>query len=303
MVLGYGGVTEADAEAAVEAYIEAGGNFIDSARCYGDSEAVLGRVVKRMDARERVFLCSKSQGGRTEDDIGMIREDVEESLRILGTDHIDLCYLLWPPSDMDLLQRILDVYDELKEEGKVRAVGASIGKGSVSDEETNLCRMYIGTGRIDAIQLVYSIGRQKTREIFQMALEGGVGLVARTVLENGFLTGKYPPGTVFPERQGDHRCRWSGETLQRILEVAQDLKKRAVVPHYETLTQVAIRFSMQPEAISSALVGAKTAEQTRQNMATGELPDLPQEILEMLQHEYGDLTEAFNANTPERRWR
>ena len=304
MVLGYGTVTETDAEAAIEAYLEAGGNFIDSARVYGESEAVIGRVLKRLDARGQVFICSKTTaGGLTLEDIDCIREDVETSLRTLRTDHIDLSYMHTPPSDMDVLQRALDAYDELKEEGKVRAVGASIGKGSVNQETNDLCKMYIGTGRIDAIQLVYSIGRQKAREIFEMAHKAGVGLVARTVLENGFLTGKYPPGTDFPERQGDHRCRWSGDTLQRILEVAQELKERAVLPPYENLTQVAIRFAVQPEAISSALVGAKNAEQTRQNMATGELPALPQDLVEMLQKEYGDMTETFNANTPDGNWK
>ncbi len=185
------------------------------------------------------------------------------------------------------------VFEQLREEGKIRFIGASIKGPDVTPATVDLCRQYIDTGRLDVIQLIYSIFRQKTREIFGHAQANRVGLVGRTALESGFLTGKYEPGHGFSGN--DHRQRWAGR-LAQVLESAQDLNRTAVRPPYETLTQVALRFAMIPNAIGSTIVGAKSVEQTEANRATTELPPLDQELAERLVSDYSDRTAEFNGS-------
>jgi aryl-alcohol dehydrogenase-like predicted oxidoreductase len=190
------------------------------------------------------------------------------------------------------MNRDLDVFEQLRQEAKIRFIGASIKGANVTQNTVDLCRQYIDTGRLDVIQMIYSIFRQKTRDIFQEARAKNVGLVGRTSLESGFLTGKYEPGHEFTGT--DHRKRWNRERLRKILECAQRLKKTAVNPPYESLAQVAIRFAMLPDAIASTIVGAKSADQVQANLRALDLPPLDQTLVDRLITEYGDLTEEFN---------
>ena len=289
-VLNYGEVSEKEALACLETYIEAGGNHIDTARAYNDSERRIGLILKDPKKREKLFVASKTPSNDPEG----IRKAVEESLRLLQTEYVDLYYMHMPPDDVDEMNRALDAYEQLREEGKIRFIGASIKAGHISQATVDLCRQYMDTGRVDVIELIYSIIRQKTREIFQEAKAKNVGLVGRTALENGFLTGKYKPGHEFSESAGDHRHRWTGERLRRILAEAQKLKETAVKPPYETLIQVAIRFAMMPDAIASTIVGAKSVKQVRENLRVLELPPLDQELVDRLIKEYSGRDSEFN---------
>ena len=286
---GYGEVSEREARECLEAYLTAGGNHIDTARYYNRSEAVIGRLLADLDARDRVFLASKAwQHGENG-----IRENLETSLRELQTDCIDLYYIHVPPADPAEMNRELDAFEALRDQGKIRFIGASIKGPRVTQQTVDLCRQYIRTGRVHAIQLIYSIFRQKNREVFDEAAAAGVGLVARTVLESGFLTGKYEPGHRF-ERDGDHRKRWDEESLCRILETAQDLSRTAVPPEYESLAQVAIRFAMRPQAITSTIVGARTPAQTESNLHALQASPLPESLVSRLVDEFGGRTDEFN---------
>ncbi|MFP4380868.1 MAG: aldo/keto reductase [Candidatus Sumerlaeia bacterium] len=292
---GYGEVDDKIGEETLETYLDMGGNFIDTAHLYGNSEELIGNVLKRRGGRENLYICSKSPGGASEDKLDLIREHVELSLKRMGTDYVDLYYLHSPPEDADLMNRALDIYDELKSEGKVMAVAASIKGPAVTDATTELCRQYIDTGRIDAIQLIYSILRQKNAEIFDYAQEKGVALVARTSIESGFLSGKYKPGVNFKEGKGwDHRGRWDQEQLAQILEKVQELEGFAVQPPYEGLAQVAIRFALESPQVSACIPGAKNPEQVKKNMAVAELPPLDSELVKKLRTEYSGLEDLVN---------
>lgn len=287
--LNYGDVSEKEALACLETYIEAGGNHIDTARYYNDSERIVGLILKNPEKRARIFLASKS----IQNDPEGIRTDLEESLRLLQTEYLDLYYIHMPPDDIDRMERDLDMFEQLRDEGRIRFIGASIKGPAVTQATVDLCRQYTNTGRVDVIQLIYSVFRQKTREIFQEAKTKNVGLVGRTSLESGFLTGKYKPGHEFTGR--DHRKRWSSECFLKVLECAQELKETAVKPPYETLAQIAVRFAMLPDAIASTIVGAKSVEQTRANLRSLEMPPLDQKLVGRLVGEYGYRTEEFNS--------
>ena len=287
----YGPVPEAEAVEVIHSYIQAGGNFIDTARVYGESEAILGKVLSQGKLREQILLATKTLKGNERDTIPAIREELEESLRLLKTEYLDLYYLHQPPNDPAVMNQALDLLESFKKEGKLRAIGASIKGPAVTDATVKLCRQYIDSGRIDAIQLVYSILRQKNAPIFDYARQKGVGIVVRTSIESGFLSGKYRPGQVIAE---GHRKRWTPETQSLIFTKVSEMEKYAIQPPYTSMPEVAVRFALDHREVSSVIVGARTAEQMKKNMAIASLPSLLPLIRARLEEEFGGLTESFN---------
>ena len=288
---GYGTVSEDDAFASIRAFVEAGGDFIDTARRYGTSEEILGRFLKREGLHDKVVLATKTP----ELEESGIRSDVETSLRMLQTDSVGLCYLHAPPDDPDEMERVLDVFLQLKAEGSIRAIGASVKGPDVTQDTVDLCRQYIRSGKVDALEVIYSMFRQKNAEMFAEAEETGVAIIVRGVLESGFLTGKYLPGHEFSDPQG-HRYRWSKEKLEGILADVQDVTHLAVHPPYERISQAAIRFVLDTPNVTSIIPGARNAEQMHQNMAPANLPPLHSEIMNELRHRYADSGERFNTD-------
>jgi aryl-alcohol dehydrogenase-like predicted oxidoreductase len=295
--MSYGKVEEETALATIAAYIDAGGNFIDTARNYGNSERVLGDYFRAHGGREDVFIATKSSNRDPEG----VKAELATSLELLGTDYVDVYFLHSPPDDADEMRRLLDVYEGFKREGRIRAIGASIRGPNVTQETVDLCRQYIREGRTDTLMIIYSIFRQKNAAIFEEAAQNGVALLARTVLESGFLTGKYAPGHTFGGT--DHRKRWGGEHLEHILEEARYLAETFVAPPYESLAQVATRFVLDQKlesgepAIANLTLGAKSPAQVAQNVQAGELPPLPDDVMARLKARYAGKGEAFNTGT------
>ena len=157
---------------------------------------------------------------------------------------------------------------------------------------------------MDVLEVVYSILRQLTAEMFDYAKENGVGIVARTAIESGFLSGKYQPGHVFGDSDsGDHRNRWPAEIRDRILQMVCDMQTFAVRPPYENMAQAAVKFALAPPAVTSVIIGAKNADQMRRNMTLESLPQLDNDIVERLKREYGDKTRLCNSDpSKDPRW-
>jgi aryl-alcohol dehydrogenase-like predicted oxidoreductase len=287
----YGPVPEAEAVEVIHSYIQAGGNFIDTARAYGESEAILGRVLSKEKLREQVVLATKTLKGNERDTLPGIRQELEESLRLLQTEYVDLYYLHQPPADSEVMNQAFDLLQTMKKEGKLRAIGASIKGPAVTDATPKLCRQYIDSGQVDAIQVVYSILRQKNAAIFDYAHQKGVGIVVRTSIESGFLSGKYRPGQVISE---GHRKRWTPETQSLIFQKVIEMEKYAIRTPYASMPEVAVRFALDHREVSSVIVGARTAEQMKKNMAIASLPSLSPLIRAKLEKEFGGLTESFN---------
>ena len=289
----YDAVGEDDAIACIETYLDAGGNFIDTAsnKAYGLAQFFIGKVLAKRKDRKNLFIASKTPNSASLDTLPNIQVDLEESLRVMGIDYLDLYYLHWPPSEADVMNRILDEYERFKAEGKIRAIGASIKGPSVTQETLDLCRQYIDTGRVDVIQVVYSMFRQMNKEIFDYAVGKGVGIVARTALESGILTGKYRPGHRFTK---GHRANYSEQVQEAMLKAVEYVENLALKPPYEKAAHVAIKFSLEPQEISSLLLGARNAKQVEELLHTVSLPDLAQGIVEKLKADYGQATLQFN---------
>lgn len=284
----YGSVSEADAVATLEAYFDGGGAFIDTARAYHESERIVGEVTTRRGNRADIVIASKTKQLMAEG----IRRELEESLRLLQTDYIDLHYLHSPPDDPDDMNRILDVFSQLKDEGKIKLIGASVKGPDVTQDTVDLCRQYIHSGRVNALQVIFSIFRQQNAQMFAEAHEHGVGIVARTSLESGFLTGKYKPGHAFSG--DDHRKRWNKTRLETILGHVADVEALAVQPPYETISQVALRFALDTPGVDSIIPGAKNAAQVQHNLSVLDLPPLGQTIYDRLASAYGQPNPIYN---------
>ncbi|MEO0562997.1 MAG: aldo/keto reductase [Chloroflexota bacterium] len=284
----YGEVTEADAVETLETYFALGGNFIDTARAYHESERIIGEVTARLGNRENIFIASKTKQLTAEG----IHEELEATLRLLQRDYVDLYYLHAPPDSPDDMNRILDVFSDLKAAGKIRLIGASIKGPDVTQHTVDLCRQYINTGRVDALQVIYSIFRQRIAEMFTAAHEHDVAIVARTSLESGFLTGKYKPGHQFGG--DDHRQRWSRARLETILSHVAEVEQIALKSPYETLSQVALRFALDTPGIDTIIPGAKNARQLRSNLSILNLPPLDEAVYKHLIQRFGNPDPIYN---------
>lgn len=260
--VGYGPVERGHALAALETYVNSGGNFIDTARIYGNSEDLVGGFVKAHGARKELFVCSKSKSVVEE----AIKQDLEETLVRLRAGYLDLYYLHEPPENLEEMNRVLEIFENLRRQGLIKGIGASIKGPNVTSLTQELCLQYIHSGRVDAIQLIFSVFRQRNRTVFQAAEAAGVAVVARTALENGFLTGKYPPGHRFGEK--DHRGRWDGPRVDEILSEVARLKASAVTAHFENLADLAIRFAYDEPLVTTILVGARDEGQVQSNLRT-----------------------------------
>jgi len=219
--------------------------------------------------------------------------DLEESLRLLQTDHIDLYQLHQPPEKYDDMMLALDEMEKFRGEGKIRFIGASIKGPNVTDATVELCKQYLETNRLDTIQLVYSILRQKMRPVIEEAQEQGVGIIIRTVLEGGLLTGKYQPGHEFSGI--DQRTRYEKSHLDVILKSVADLKQNLVLPTpYENLSQVAIKFSLSAIGGSTLIIGARKASEVEENIRVAGFPNLPNEIIDYLVNRFFKINDKSN---------
>jgi aryl-alcohol dehydrogenase-like predicted oxidoreductase len=295
---GYGPMSEKNAVETIEAYLDAGGNLIDTAPAYVNSEKYIGKALKGRGIREQIYITTKTLMGDTLDTIPDIRPECEESLRLLQTDYIDVYFLHNPPDEPDVMNRAIDVFEELKDEGKVKSIGASIKLANITPATVALCRQYIDTGRVDVLEVAYSIIRQANAENFAYAYEKGVGIITRTAIESGFLSGKYKPGDVFNE---GHRDRWDKDTVQLILKHASELQSYAVREPYQSLAQVALRFALVPKEVSCLIVGPENPDEVRKNAETMSLPPLDDDLVERLRKDFDGKTGLFNLN-PQKQW-
>ena len=291
-VMGYGAVAETDALDVLRAYVDLGGNFIDTARAYNDCERVIGLFLGELRNRERMIITTKTISGQSAESIPAIRKDLEESLRQMRTEYVDVLLLHQPPEDHDTIHRALDELLLLKEEGKIRATGASIKGPDVTGKTESLCRLYLKTGKCEVIELVYSILRQKHRRVIEEASDEGVGIIVRTSLESGLLTGKYLPGHAFVGQ--DQRSRYGEDRLALVLKTVQEMQRTVVCPPYTALTEIAIKFALSLEGVSSVIVGARNRAQLEGNTRAARLPDLDRALVRFLEERYGHMTEQAN---------
>ena len=138
---------------------------------------------------------------------------------------------------------------------------------------------------------IYSLLRPANAAVFAEAAQLGVAIIARTVLESGFLSGNYTPAHIFSGN--DHRQRWNADQRQRILEAVQRLA--ANLPSgVASVPELAIRFALTPPEVSVVIPGAKRPEQVERNWRAAAGPGLPDDLVAELRTRLADLQEVVN---------
>ncbi|MGO4747771.1 aldo/keto reductase [Streptomyces sp. 2MCAF27] len=268
------GATEDESVRALQRAIDLGVNFIDTARGYGESERIVGRVVReRAAAGDEVLVATKvppknrvwpAPAGLDPAETfpgAHIRESVETSLRVSGLDHFDvLQFHVWSDEWVgrgDWLETIA----ELKREGKIRLFGVSI-----NDHEPDNALALVTSGAVDTVQVIYNIFDQSPAEaLLPACAEHGVGVIVRVALDEGGLTGRITAGATFPE--GDFRNRYfrgdrPAQVEQRVSAIVADL---GITP--DEMAETALRFVLSSPAVSTVIPGMRTVRNVERNTA------------------------------------
>jgi aryl-alcohol dehydrogenase-like predicted oxidoreductase len=252
---------------------ELGVNLIDTAECYGHhtSEAFVGNAIKR--DRDRWIVATKfghvfhGPFNRTDERSARdVREQVTQSLKALQTDYIDLhqYHSVRDSEFMDLAVKA--ELSRLVTEGKVRFVGNSIGSGAIT--ETGECGQapFSSEYNVGALQVIYNRLDQKPAmgkpSVFDIAQQQNLGVLARVPLASGFLSGKYKPGTTFPD--GDVRAKWKDPKLDEKLALVQQIANTEVPPGVDMATW-ALAWCLKHPAVTAVIPGCKDAKQLEQN--------------------------------------
>ena len=282
LAVGWAKADDRDSIRALEAAFDEGINFYDTSDVYGmgHSEELLAQVFSKR--RAQVVIATK--GGNLNDEAGQWQKiftgaflagRVEESLRRLGTDYIDLYQLHTPRNDAECEQALAsaEAMSRLVEQGKLRAYGLSIGP-----LEHGLRQIDHGFGA--TIQVVYNaLERGPEEKLLPAAKKANYGIIPRVPLASGFLTGKYTGDTQFDKQ--DHRSRMTAEQKRDWTEKANRLRPMAKELGV-TLAQLALQYILARDAVSVVIPGARNPDQARQNAAVGKLPPLSDALVKKI---------------------
>ncbi len=271
------GCDEATSRAIVDRFLEAGGNFIDTADIYstGVSEEITGRAIR--DTRKSLVLATKVAGpmGSGPNDLGLSRkhilDGVDASLRRLGTDYIDL-YQVHAYDPTTPLDETLGALDDCVRAGKVRYLGCS-NYSAWQLMKANAVAWELGLARFDCLQPQYSlICRSIEREHLPLCIEEGIGVIPWGPLGGGLLTGKMGKGRALPEgtRAAVDTMNQERFRSERNLEIA-DFVAQIARTLGRTSSQVALAWVMGQQGVTSPIFGARTLEQLEDNLGAAEL--------------------------------
>ena len=291
------GSDEATARAMFDRYLDAGGNFVDTADLYteGQSETLLGRFITANGSRDRIVLTTKfsynaepgnpNAGGNGRKNI---LRAVEGSLRRLRTNYIDL-YLLHTWDRVTPAEEVLRTLDDLVRAGKIRYAGLSDVPAWYAAQIQTLAQAHHLQPLVN-LQLQYSlVERNIEREYASLAQELGYGITAWSPLGMGLLSGKYKPSESGHDGAGDGRIQALKSSGLASLQDKFTPRNWAIVSAVElvarehdlSMAQVAIQWAVRRPAVGSVILGARTMAQFEDNLAALER-SLPDEALRRL---------------------
>jgi aryl-alcohol dehydrogenase-like predicted oxidoreductase len=282
----WGDVSDRESLAALEKAVDCGVNFIDTADVYGmgRSERLVAEL--KRSRKEQIVVATKA-GRRlsphTAD--GYNRQNltafVEDSLRNLSTDCLDLVQLHCPPADVYYRPEVFSVLDGLVQAGKIRYYGVSV-------ERVEEALKAIEYPNVQTVQIVFNCFRQRPADLFfAEAARRQVGILARVPLASGLLTGKMTRQSSFAA--DDHRNfnrhgeafdvgeTFSGVDFETGLEAVEQL--RQLVPPGVSLAQFALRWILMFDAVTCAIPGAKRPDQAEDNCRSAEVPPITNDVM------------------------
>jgi aryl-alcohol dehydrogenase-like predicted oxidoreductase len=302
----WGGVSEDDALAALNEALDRGITFIDTADVYGGgrSERLIARL--RRERPDDDFVVATKAGRGLDPHVAEgytaanIEGFVDESLRRLEVDTLDLLQLHCPPTEVYYHPELFAGLDDMVRRGKLRNYGVSVEKV----EEALKAIEYPG---VSTVQIIFNILRQRPAGLFfREAKARDVGVIVRVPLASGLLTGKMSPSTEFAA--DDHR-RFNrhgeafdvGETFAGVpfevgLAAVEEL--RPLVPEGATMAQLALRWILMFDAVSAVIPGGKRPSQVADNAAAADLPDLAPDVMARI----GEIYDTYAREHVHQRW-
>ncbi len=282
------GAQDSESLRALHRAADLGVNFFDTALAYGNghSEALIGQFLR--ERKEPVILASKipprnmtwpARPGTLLSEAfsyAHIIRSTERSLKNLGVEVIDIQQLhVWLDEWTDVSEWY-EAITTLKAEGKIRFAGISI-----NDHQPSNALKAVASGKIDTVQVIYNVFDQTPREdLFGACLHEDVGVIVRVPFDEGGLLGTITPETTFP--QGDFRNNYfRGERKQQVFERTERLKT-LLGPDAATLPELALRFCLQPEAVSTVIPGMRATVNVERNCAVSDGRRLSQAMIEKL---------------------
>jgi aryl-alcohol dehydrogenase-like predicted oxidoreductase len=284
-----------NADKILNAALDEGINFIDTADVYesGESEIAVGKIVKK--TRNRVYVATKcgrqinpyvSEGYTPQ----ALRDYVEDSLKRMNLECLDLIQLHCPPTQVYYRPEIFGEFEKLKTEGKILNLGVSV-------EKVEEALKAIEFENVNTVQIIYNIFRQRPHDyFFQKAAEKNVGIIVRVPLASGLLSGKYSLQTKFGK--GDHRSNnrngehfdkgetFAGIPYEKGIEAVEKIKHQIIDP--EQLALIASKWILMKPEVSCIIPGASNVNQVKTNVLASALQDIDEKILSAIDTIYLD---------------
>jgi len=280
----WGNVSDQESLAALNSAIDCGVNFIDTADVYGDgrSEHLIAQL--KNQRKDEIIVATKAGRKLPKQSIeGYSRENltawIEDSLRNLAVDALDLLQLHCPPTELYEHAEVFGILDDLVKAGKIRYYGVSV-------EKIEEALKAIEYPNVQSVQIIFNCFRQRPAELFfPRAKEKKVGILARVPLASGMLTGKLKSDSKFAA--DDHRNfnrhgemfdvgeTFSGVDYETGLDAVEEM--RALRSNGVSMSQFALRWILMFDAVTCAIPGGKRPDQVADNCHASDLPPLTPE--------------------------
>lgn len=291
----WGRVSDEESLAALHKAIDSGVNFIDTADVYGDgrSERLIAQLKK--SRKEEIIVATKAGRRLPRQTVeGYSRENlklwVEDSLRNLAADTLDLLQLHCPPTALYDRPEIFGMLDDLVQAGKILHCGVSV-------QTIEEALKAITVPNVQTVQIIFNCFRQRPAELFfSRAKQRQVGILARVPLASGLLTGKLRRDSTFPP--DDHRNfnrhgesfdvgeTFSGVDYNLGLDAVEEIRK--YVPSGISMSQFALRWILMFDAVTCAIPGGKRPDQVAENCRSSDLPPLTDEAMAQVRRIYNE---------------
>ncbi|MHB0953694.1 MAG: aldo/keto reductase [Allorhizobium sp.] len=293
----WGEVSEADGRAALNAALDAGVTFVDTADVYGDgrSEKIIADVLKSRGG-ERPMVATKA-GRRLDPHVtegytkANLESFIDRSLKNLAVDSLDLVQLHCPPQDVYYRPEVFEGMDQLRQAGKIKNYGVSVARV----EEGLKAIEYPG---VVSVQIIYNIFRQRPADLFfREAKRKNIAIVVRVPLASGLLSGKITGQTKFSA--DDHRSfnlhgeafdvgeTFAGVPFETGLQAVEDVRK--LVPEGTTMAAFALRWILMNDAVTVVIPGARNEAQAKGNAAASDLPAISADVMAAAREVYDRL--------------
>ena len=289
----WGTVSDEDSMAALHRAIDSGINFLDTADVYGDgrSERLIARL--KRDRRDEIIVATKAGRRLPKQTVdgysaANLNQWIDDSLRNLSAQTLDLVQLHCPPTDAYYHPELFGMMDDLVRAGKIRYYGVSV-------ERVEEALKALEYPKVQTVQIIFNCFRQRPADLFfAEAKQKQTGILARVPLASGLLTGKFRSDTKF--ETDDHRNfnrhgeafdvgeTFAGVEYQTALVAVDEIRR--LIPAGMSMSQFALRWILEFNAVTCAIPGGKRPEQVADNARASELAPLSEETMRAIRAIY-----------------